>query len=119
MNAADIKQCLQFMAYERCITHISDLRFVLNLMKGSLAPFNFNFALRSTINLHKQGKHEEVGMMLELLAQHAPRCTAELIAKAEELANMAADEMQQREAFLKDASTTDPTNDNIVSLRLL
>lgn len=119
MKVTDIKQCLQFMAYERCLGHIHDLRFVLNLMRGSLPPFNYNFVLRSAIDLHQKGKYQEVGMMLELLAQHAPRCTAELIAKAEELANMATNELQHRETYLGEANVANPTNDNIVALRLL
>lgn len=81
MKTQDIKTILTSMQLDRCRNNLTDLRVILNIM-AEQTSFNYQMAVQQADLCYKQGKFDELGLLLMTLNKETPGYDVNLVKNA-------------------------------------
>lgn len=112
MRTRDIANTLNMLRMDRCKNDLTDLRIILNIMSQQTS-FDYRMAVKHAELFFKQGKYEELGLLLMTIGQEIPGYDDDLVKNAQFLLNKINDELQlAATAKQENVAHVYPRNDN-------
>ena len=93
MRTRDIKTILTTMQLDRCRNDLTDLRVILNIM-AEQTSFNYQMAVQHADLCYKQGKFDELGLLLMTISKEIPGYDDSLVRNARFLLEKISDELR-------------------------
>lgn len=93
MKTQDIQTVLDTMRLDRCRNDLTDLRLILNIM-AEQTNFNYLMAVKHAEIFFKQGRFEELGLLLMTISKEIPGYDDNLVRNARFLLEKIGDELK-------------------------
>lgn len=111
MRLQDVKTCMSTLAMDRCRNNLTDLRVIMDIMRQQTS-FNYKMAVHNAELLYRQGKYDELGLILMLISREIPGYDENLVRNAQFLINAIADDLKLNISCDTPMERSCPENDN-------